>query len=183
MTLALYERGLFTWPEWAAALAVRVKSSPAAEGEDAGDAYYRQWLEALEDMVAARGAATGAELERYRHATGPRRRPYAARPADLAGGIGLRGSLGPDAARLLAHHVERAGQPAITGLHPAQVAQRILQARCSRWRSAVARSRSSEVTRWLVPTSGRRRSSSPPPSPCARCFRLPTRAARSSRIW
>ncbi|MGV3571461.1 MAG: nitrile hydratase accessory protein [Ramlibacter sp.] len=68
MAVSLHQRGLFTWTEWAAALAARVKSSPAAAGEDAGEAYYRQWLEALEDIVAAKGAATGAELQRYRQA-------------------------------------------------------------------------------------------------------------------
>lgn len=68
MTLALHERGLFTWPEWAQALAARIRTEPAAEGDDAGDAYYRQWLGALEDMVAARGAASPSELARYRQA-------------------------------------------------------------------------------------------------------------------
>ena len=68
MTLALYERGLFTWPEWAQALSARVRTEPQLEGEDAGNAYYRQWLGALEDMVAARGAASARELERCRQA-------------------------------------------------------------------------------------------------------------------
>lgn len=68
MTLALYERGLFTWPEWAQALAVQVQASPAQAGEDAGDAYYRQWLQALEAMVAGKGASSAAELLRYRDA-------------------------------------------------------------------------------------------------------------------
>ena len=30
MTLALYERGLFTWPEWAATLAEEIKRAQAA---------------------------------------------------------------------------------------------------------------------------------------------------------
>lgn len=68
MTLALHERGLFTWPEWAQALAARIRAEPALEAEDGGEAYYRQWLGALEDMVAARGAASPAELARYRDA-------------------------------------------------------------------------------------------------------------------
>ena len=68
MTLALYERGLFTWPEWALALSRRIVSSPAQAEEDAGNAYYRQWLAALEDMVAAKGAASLGELQRYQHA-------------------------------------------------------------------------------------------------------------------
>jgi nitrile hydratase accessory protein len=68
MTLALHERGLFTWPEWAQALSRRIASSPAQAAEDAGDAYYRQWLAALEDMVAAKGAASPGELRHYQHA-------------------------------------------------------------------------------------------------------------------
>lgn len=89
MTLALYERGLFTWPEWAQALGRRIAQAPAAEGEDAGDAYYRQWLGALEDMVAAKGASSGAELQRYRdawdHAADrtPHGAPIELRPGDF----------------------------------------------------------------------------------------------------
>ena len=68
MTLALYERGLFTWPEWAQALAHRIHAAPAHAGEDAGDAYYRQWLETLEGMVAAKGASSPQELQWYQQA-------------------------------------------------------------------------------------------------------------------
>jgi nitrile hydratase accessory protein len=68
MTLALFERGLFTWTEWAQALAARVQSDPAQPDEDAADAYYRQWLAALEDIVAAKGASSLTELQRYQQA-------------------------------------------------------------------------------------------------------------------
>lgn len=68
MAVALHQRGLFTWPEWAACLSVRIRSAPAEDGEDAADAYYRQWLAALEDIVAAKGASSAAELARYRDA-------------------------------------------------------------------------------------------------------------------
>ena len=91
MTLALYERGLFSWPEWAQALAVRIHAAPALPGEDAGDAYYRQWLETLEHMVAARGASSPAELQRYRQAWDraadrtPHGQPIALQPGDFEG--------------------------------------------------------------------------------------------------
>lgn len=65
LTLALHERSLFTWPEWATLLAERIASAPAHPGEDANDAYYRQWLAALEEMVARIGASNPAELARY----------------------------------------------------------------------------------------------------------------------
>jgi nitrile hydratase accessory protein len=68
LTLALYERGLFSWTEWAQALAVRIQAAPAQPGEDAGDAYYRQWLEALEAIVADKGASSPVELHRYQEA-------------------------------------------------------------------------------------------------------------------
>jgi nitrile hydratase accessory protein len=91
MAVALHQRGLFTWPEWAQALAQRIAAAPAAAGEDAGDAYYRQWLAALEDIVAAKGASTPAELERYRgawdHAADrtPHGRPVELQPGDFKG--------------------------------------------------------------------------------------------------
>src|SRR6188508_2175433 len=68
MTLALYERGLFTWPEWAATLADEIKRAQAAGDPDTGETYYRHWLNALERIVAAKGLADGTMLARYRHA-------------------------------------------------------------------------------------------------------------------
>jgi nitrile hydratase accessory protein len=68
MTLALYDRGLFTWPEWAATLADEIKRAQAAGDPDTGETYYRHWLNALERIVAEKGAATGHTLQRYRDA-------------------------------------------------------------------------------------------------------------------
>jgi nitrile hydratase accessory protein len=68
MALALHQRGLFSWPEWAQALGEQVRTAPAQPGECAGDAYYRQWLAALEQLVARKGAASAQELHRYREA-------------------------------------------------------------------------------------------------------------------
>lgn len=68
ITLALHQRGLFTWPEWAQQLGERIVSDPAAPDEDAGDAYYRQWLAALEDLVSRKGAASPQDLLRYQQA-------------------------------------------------------------------------------------------------------------------
>ena len=68
MTLSLHERGLFTWPEWAQVFGDCIRQSPAEPGEDAGDAYYRQWLAALERMVQRGGAASAGELARCRRA-------------------------------------------------------------------------------------------------------------------
>jgi nitrile hydratase accessory protein len=91
MTLALYERGLFSWPEWAEVLGRRIAASPAQAQEDPGDAYYRQWLAALEEIVAAKGASSAAELERYQQAWDhaadrtPHGQPIELAPSDFAG--------------------------------------------------------------------------------------------------
>ena len=68
MALALHERGVFTWPEWAAALAEEIRSAQAAGDPDLGDTYYRHWLAALEKLVAAKGVAGADVLARYRDA-------------------------------------------------------------------------------------------------------------------
>src|SRR5882757_8962335 len=68
MALALHERGLFTWPEWAATLANEIKRAQAAGDPDTGDTYYHHWLAALERIVAEKGIATSHALHRYRDA-------------------------------------------------------------------------------------------------------------------
>ena len=68
MTLALYRRGLFTWPEWAATLAAEIRRAQAAGDPDTGDTYYHHWLAALERLVAEKDVADPASLERYRDA-------------------------------------------------------------------------------------------------------------------
>ena len=68
MTLALYERGVFTWPEWAAALAARISRAQAEGDADLGDTYYTHWLAALEDIVGGKGVASPGELASYQHA-------------------------------------------------------------------------------------------------------------------
>jgi len=51
MTLALHERGLFTWPQWAETLSAQIASAQAAGDADLGDTYYQHWLLALESLV------------------------------------------------------------------------------------------------------------------------------------
>ena len=68
MTLALHERGLFTWSEWAAALAAEIKRAQAAGDPDTGETYYSHWLAALEELVAEKGIATRETLHRTRDA-------------------------------------------------------------------------------------------------------------------
>jgi nitrile hydratase accessory protein len=68
MTLALHERGLFTWPEWAAALAAQIKRAQGEGDPDTGETYYSHWLAALEKLVAEKQVATHDTLRRYRDA-------------------------------------------------------------------------------------------------------------------
>ena len=68
MTLALHERGLFTWQEWAEALAAEIRSAQAGGDPDTGETYYQHWLAALEHLVAQKGVATRDTLARYRDA-------------------------------------------------------------------------------------------------------------------
>ena len=89
MALALHEGGLFTWPEWAAALAEEIRLAQAGGDPDLGDTYYRHWLAALERLVADKGAADRPALARYRTAwqqaaqRTPHGSPIALRPEDF----------------------------------------------------------------------------------------------------
>jgi nitrile hydratase accessory protein len=57
MALSLHERGLFTWPEWTADARRRNQAGAAAGDPDTGGTYYRNWLTALERLVAEKGVA------------------------------------------------------------------------------------------------------------------------------
>ena len=68
LTLSLYDRGLFVWPEWAAILGDEIRKAQAAGDPDTGETYYRHWLAALERIVAEKGVATADTMHRYRDA-------------------------------------------------------------------------------------------------------------------
>jgi len=68
MAVALNERGLFGWDEWAAMLGEEIKAAQRAGHPDTGETYYRHWLAALERMVAVKGIADRVALKRYREA-------------------------------------------------------------------------------------------------------------------
>jgi nitrile hydratase accessory protein len=62
MAVMLHEKGIFTWPEWAVALADEIKSAQASGDPDLGDTYYQHWLRALERLVADKGLASAEAL-------------------------------------------------------------------------------------------------------------------------
>jgi nitrile hydratase accessory protein len=68
MALALHERGLFTWSEWAGALAREIKRAQASGDPDTGETYYRHWLATLEKLIAEKGVATPDTQRRTRDA-------------------------------------------------------------------------------------------------------------------
>lgn len=68
MTLALYDRGLFKWPEWAAMLGAEIKRARERGDPDTGETYYHHWLAALERMVAEKGVTDAHTLTRYHDA-------------------------------------------------------------------------------------------------------------------
>ena len=68
MTLALYERGHFTWGEWAAALTREIQTAQQSADQDSGSSYYRHWLTALEQLVAEKGIAAEGVLAARRAA-------------------------------------------------------------------------------------------------------------------
>ena len=64
MTLTLHQRGVFTWREWADALAAELAAVAARGDPDDGSRYYQHWLAALEKLVARKQLVPDAELAR-----------------------------------------------------------------------------------------------------------------------
>jgi nitrile hydratase accessory protein len=60
LVVALADRGVFTWSEWADALSAEVhRPDAAADGHD----YYDHWLRALEGLLARKGIAPAARID------------------------------------------------------------------------------------------------------------------------
>src|SRR5215218_1327520 len=66
MAVALRERGLIDWNEWAQTLGEEIKRAQAAGDPDTGETYYRHWLATLERIVAVKGLHDPAPLARLR---------------------------------------------------------------------------------------------------------------------
>jgi nitrile hydratase accessory protein len=80
LAVSLQERGVFTAAEWADALGAEIARDPDA-------AYYRQWLAALERLVASKGLTDTQTLSRYADAWGraAERTPHGT-PIELSAG-------------------------------------------------------------------------------------------------
>jgi nitrile hydratase accessory protein len=68
IAVALHERGLFSWTEWAATLAGEIRAAQARGDPDTGETYYRHWLDTLERLVIAKRATDAVTLAQYRKA-------------------------------------------------------------------------------------------------------------------
>jgi nitrile hydratase accessory protein len=91
IVLALHERKLFGWEEWAATLGDEIRKAQRAGDPDTGETYYSHWLAALERIVTEKGAATAALLATYHEACDhaadrtPHGMPIELQPQDFAG--------------------------------------------------------------------------------------------------
>lgn len=63
LVLALHEKGLFTWSEWAAVLSEEIAAAQAAGDPDLGNSYYHHWLSALESISRQKDLSNAAELK------------------------------------------------------------------------------------------------------------------------
>jgi nitrile hydratase accessory protein len=89
LAVSLSERGHFTWPEWAAALAQELKASGARGEPDDGSHYYYCWVNALERLVVAKTLSNAAALQAVKDAWAEayRRTPHG-KPVELASPTG-----------------------------------------------------------------------------------------------
>jgi nitrile hydratase accessory protein len=62
LAVKLSEQGVFTWKEWAAALANEFNAATSRGEPDDGSHYYDHWLAALEHLVTAKRLADSATL-------------------------------------------------------------------------------------------------------------------------
>lgn len=75
LAVHLSKLGVFTWPEWAAALAEKLDAAARGGEPDDGSRYYEHWLAALEHLVQSKGLLDAAGLcerkqawaDAYRH--------------------------------------------------------------------------------------------------------------------
>ncbi|HSG95717.1 MAG TPA: nitrile hydratase accessory protein [Afifellaceae bacterium] len=64
-TLALHERDVFTWPQWAEALGAAIRDG---QHDSDPESYWLCWLSALESLLAVRAVAEPSELATLRAA-------------------------------------------------------------------------------------------------------------------
>ena len=68
LTVALHQRGLFAWTEWAGYLSRAIGDAQRAGDPDLGDTYYEHWLAALETLLRDKAIASPLVLTALRQA-------------------------------------------------------------------------------------------------------------------
>ena len=89
----LHREGHLTWDDWVRTLAEEISASPQCADEDAELAYHRQFLTALEKIVATRGLTTPEEMQARKLAW---RRAYLATPHGCPVDLAAAGDIDPD---------------------------------------------------------------------------------------
>lgn len=62
LVVHLHKAGHFPWKDWVQVFSDEIKAMPAQPGERVNDAYYRQWIAAMEKMVASLGMAGAGDI-------------------------------------------------------------------------------------------------------------------------
>jgi len=89
----LHRAGHFTWDDWVQTLAEEISASPQCADEDAELAYHRQFLTALEKIVATRRLTTAEKMQARKLAW---RRAYLATPHGCPVDLAAAGDIDPD---------------------------------------------------------------------------------------
>ena len=70
--VSLSHNGLYRWAEWVDGFSLIINQHPQQQDETSEDAYYRQWLLALENMLSTKEVISPADIqartEQWRHA-------------------------------------------------------------------------------------------------------------------
>lgn len=62
LVVNMSKAGLFPWADWSQALGAEIKRAPQRPDENINDAYFRQWMTALEGMVESLGLTSDEEI-------------------------------------------------------------------------------------------------------------------------
>lgn len=68
LAVLLCERGYFTWSEWTAVFAPRLRQGAPKDSAEEQNSYYRDWLSTLETLAVRKRLAGTVELESRRRA-------------------------------------------------------------------------------------------------------------------
>ncbi|PCJ28035.1 MAG: nitrile hydratase accessory protein [SAR86 cluster bacterium] len=62
LVIALHEKGIFSWQEWADVLSEEIRLAQSHGDDDLGNTYYQHWLKALEKITITKNLSAKDEL-------------------------------------------------------------------------------------------------------------------------